>query len=285
MAGSFGLRHRAMSVALADRQFALHSPASAQEWPSRTVTIVVPLAAGSASDIVARVVADQLSKQLKATFIVENRPGAGGTVGAGAVARSAPDGYTILAYGALVDRAGALFEAALRHAQRLHSGHRARTAGAGDHDCAVQGLQDARRPDRRRQGQAGGAELFVGGRRIGVALCGRTPDGGRRIHGPAHPLQGLGRVAQGNHRGPRGLQHSVVRDDGAAHSERHACAARSQRAQARPPSCRTCRRRSRRACPRNRSIRSTRAFTCPRRPRASIVEKLHSEVAEGAAVA
>jgi tripartite-type tricarboxylate transporter receptor subunit TctC len=94
-------RHRAMRVALAIAACAIASPAAAQEWPSRTVTIVVPLAAGSASDIAARVVADQLSKQLKATFIVENRTGAGGTVGAGAVARSAPDGYTILAYGAL----------------------------------------------------------------------------------------------------------------------------------------------------------------------------------------
>jgi len=76
-------------------------PALAQDWPTRTVTIVVPLGAGSASDIMARVVADQLSKQLKATFIVENRPGAGGTIGSGVVARSAPDGYTVLAYGAL----------------------------------------------------------------------------------------------------------------------------------------------------------------------------------------
>jgi tripartite-type tricarboxylate transporter receptor subunit TctC len=76
-------------------------PAAAQDWPARTVTIVVPLGAGSASDIMARVVADQLGRQLKATFIVENRPGAGGTIGAGVVARSAPDGYTMLAYGAL----------------------------------------------------------------------------------------------------------------------------------------------------------------------------------------
>ena len=94
-------RYRAMRVALMIAGCAIASPAAAQEWPSRAVTIVVPLAAGSASDIAARVVADQLSKQLKATFIVENRTGAGGTVGAGAVARSAPDGHTILAYGAL----------------------------------------------------------------------------------------------------------------------------------------------------------------------------------------
>jgi tripartite-type tricarboxylate transporter receptor subunit TctC len=75
--------------------------ASAQDWPSRNVTIVVPLAAGSASDIVSRVVADQLGRQLKSTFIVENRPGAGGTTGAAMVAKSAPDGHTMLAYGAL----------------------------------------------------------------------------------------------------------------------------------------------------------------------------------------
>jgi tripartite-type tricarboxylate transporter receptor subunit TctC len=76
-------------------------PASAQDWPARNVTVVVPLGAGSASDIMARVVADQLSRQLKTTFIVENRPGAGGTTGSGVVAKAPPDGYTILAYGAL----------------------------------------------------------------------------------------------------------------------------------------------------------------------------------------
>jgi tripartite-type tricarboxylate transporter receptor subunit TctC len=77
------------------------SPTSAQEWPTRTITVVVPLGAGSASDIMARVVMEQLGKQLGQTIVVENRPGAGGTIGAGMVAKSAPDGYTILAYGAL----------------------------------------------------------------------------------------------------------------------------------------------------------------------------------------
>jgi tripartite-type tricarboxylate transporter receptor subunit TctC len=77
------------------------APSAAQDWPTRPVTIVVPLAAGSASDIMARVVAEQLTRQLGQTFVVENRGGAGGTIGAGLVAKSAPDGYTILAYGAL----------------------------------------------------------------------------------------------------------------------------------------------------------------------------------------
>ena len=75
--------------------------ASAQEWPSRNITVVVPLGAGTASDVAARVVMDQVGKQVGQTFVIENRPGAGGTIGANTVARSAPDGYTILAYGAL----------------------------------------------------------------------------------------------------------------------------------------------------------------------------------------
>lgn len=77
------------------------APASAQDWPSRNITAIVPLGAGSASDIIARVVMDQVGKQLGQAIVVENRPGAGGTIGANAVAKSAPDGYTLLAYGAL----------------------------------------------------------------------------------------------------------------------------------------------------------------------------------------
>src|SRR5262245_13543918 len=73
----------------------------AQDWPARNVTVVVPLGAGSASDIMARVVMDQVGRQVGRTFVIENRPGAGGTIGANMVANAAPDGYTILAYGAL----------------------------------------------------------------------------------------------------------------------------------------------------------------------------------------
>ncbi len=80
---------------------ALTGPVHAQEWPARNVTVVVPLGAGSASDIIARIVLDQAGRQLGRGFIIENRPGAGGSTGAGQVARSAPDGYTLLAYGAL----------------------------------------------------------------------------------------------------------------------------------------------------------------------------------------
>jgi tripartite-type tricarboxylate transporter receptor subunit TctC len=73
--------------------------ASAQDagtWPDKPVHVVVPLTAGSATDVMARMVATRLSEQLGQPFIVDNKPGAGGTIGMGAVARAKPDGYTLL---------------------------------------------------------------------------------------------------------------------------------------------------------------------------------------------
>jgi tripartite-type tricarboxylate transporter receptor subunit TctC len=80
---------------------AISTPTLAQDWPSKNVTVVVPLGAGSASDIIARLVMEQVGRQLGKTFVIENRPGAGGTIGANMVANAEPDGYTLLAYGAL----------------------------------------------------------------------------------------------------------------------------------------------------------------------------------------
>ena len=69
---------------------------SAQDWPAKPVRIVVPFAAGGTTDITARVIAEQLTQGLKQSFIVENKGGAGGNIGATEVARAAPDGYTFL---------------------------------------------------------------------------------------------------------------------------------------------------------------------------------------------
>ena len=75
-----------------------HGEALAQSWPTKRVTVIVPFTAGSATDIMARTVAQRLSEQLGQPFVVENRPGAGGTIGVNAVARSDPDGHTILVH-------------------------------------------------------------------------------------------------------------------------------------------------------------------------------------------
>jgi tripartite-type tricarboxylate transporter receptor subunit TctC len=83
-----------MLLALSGLVFA--GSADAQQYPSRPITFIVPFPAGGLSDIVARTTAQELSKRIGASVVVENKAGASGTVGAGFVARSAPDGYTLL---------------------------------------------------------------------------------------------------------------------------------------------------------------------------------------------
>jgi tripartite-type tricarboxylate transporter receptor subunit TctC len=71
------------------------SSASAQQWPSRTVRIIIPLAAGGGGDVFTRLLAEELRKSLGQPFVVENRPGGGLNIGARACAEAAPDGYTL----------------------------------------------------------------------------------------------------------------------------------------------------------------------------------------------
>ncbi|TMJ47333.1 MAG: tripartite tricarboxylate transporter substrate binding protein BugD [Alphaproteobacteria bacterium] len=73
------------------------APARAQDYPSRSITVIVPFPAGGASDVVARIVTNQMSKSLGQPFIIENVGGAGGTLGSARAAAAAPDGYTLLA--------------------------------------------------------------------------------------------------------------------------------------------------------------------------------------------
>ncbi len=77
---------------------ALHVGAQAQTWPAKTIRIIVPFTPGSGTDIIARTVTERLSPQLGQPIVIENRPGAGGTIGAALVAKSAPDGYTLFVH-------------------------------------------------------------------------------------------------------------------------------------------------------------------------------------------
>ena len=69
--------------------------AAAQDWPTKTVRIIVPFGAGSTPDVEARMLAERLQAKLGQTFLVENKPGASGNLGTDAVAKAAPDGYTL----------------------------------------------------------------------------------------------------------------------------------------------------------------------------------------------
>jgi tripartite-type tricarboxylate transporter receptor subunit TctC len=91
---------------------------AAQTWPTKPLRAIVPVGAGSSTDIVHRLVLDQLSAQLGQPIVVENRVGAGGTIGSAFVAQSEPDGYTILAHGSAHTIAPALYKSLSYHPAR-----------------------------------------------------------------------------------------------------------------------------------------------------------------------
>jgi tripartite-type tricarboxylate transporter receptor subunit TctC len=85
---------RAFALALA-ALFALAAPLRAEDWPARTVRIIVPFGAGATPDIIARLVAERLQTRLGVSVVVENKPGASGNTGTDVVAKAEPDGYTV----------------------------------------------------------------------------------------------------------------------------------------------------------------------------------------------
>jgi len=93
------LARRSAIAALAGLACAMAVPALAQSYPSKPITVVVPYPAGGANDMLGRLVGQKMGEALGATVLVDNKPGAGALLGAGVVAKAAPDGYTILVGG------------------------------------------------------------------------------------------------------------------------------------------------------------------------------------------
>lgn len=90
------LRRRMAAIAAFATLGLAGAPASAQDYPTRPIKLVVPFAAGGGSDIVARTVGQKLAESLGQPVVIENKPGAGGNIGTDQVAKATPDGYTIL---------------------------------------------------------------------------------------------------------------------------------------------------------------------------------------------
>jgi tripartite-type tricarboxylate transporter receptor subunit TctC len=86
------------TLVVATTNASAQSPDPAPGWPNKTLRVVVPFTPGSATDAVARIVTERLGTQLGQTIVVENRPGAGGTIGVAVAAKANPDGYTILVH-------------------------------------------------------------------------------------------------------------------------------------------------------------------------------------------
>src|SRR6266852_5734104 len=89
--------------------FFVAATARAEDWPSRLIKATLPFGAGSAADVVPRLVFDRLSAELGQPIVIENRAGAGGTLGTALVAKAAPDGYSILAHSSALTIAPAIF--------------------------------------------------------------------------------------------------------------------------------------------------------------------------------
>src|SRR5262249_45602820 len=102
--------------------------AEGEAWPTRPMQVISPFPAGNANDTVARVVLDQVSRQLGQPFVIENKPGGGGTIGPAMVAKADPDGYTILLHSSSLSSQVAAPDFALRSDPRLCAGGRIRNS-------------------------------------------------------------------------------------------------------------------------------------------------------------
>jgi len=104
------MRLRQLVLVVAGLFVTLPGQAQAQNYPTRPIRLISPFAAGGANDVLARALGAKLADRLGATVVVENRPGAGAVIGITALARSAPDGYTLVLSGSTLAVTGTLYK-------------------------------------------------------------------------------------------------------------------------------------------------------------------------------
>ena len=215
-------------------------PAFAQEgYPSRPVRVVVPWAPGGAVDTIARRVAQKLSEQMGQPFVVENKAGATGTIGAGEVARARPDGYTLLAMDNTYAMLPYLFQPpALRPRAGLPAGDGQRLLARAAGRRARLALRHAGRAGRGGEEGSGEGHLRHRRRRQRAALRHRGLPAGGRDQAVPRALQGRGRGGHGRARRPGGHGHGLAGLGARQHPGRAAPAAGDQR---RAPLRRPCR--------------------------------------------
>jgi tripartite-type tricarboxylate transporter receptor subunit TctC len=106
------MRFRRLFLVMAGLVVALQGQALAQDYPSRPIRLISPFPAGGGNDVLARIIGAKLADRLGASIVVENRPGAGGVIGIQALARSVPDGYTLMLSGSTLAVASTLYKTA-----------------------------------------------------------------------------------------------------------------------------------------------------------------------------
>jgi len=104
------MRLRQLMLVVAGLFLTLPDQAQAQNYPTRPIRLISPFAAGGANDVLARALGAKLADRLGATVVIENRPGAGAVIGITALARSAPDGYTLVLSGSTLAVTGTLYK-------------------------------------------------------------------------------------------------------------------------------------------------------------------------------
>ena len=250
-------------------------------YPAKTIRFIVPFPPGGGNDIVGRIVAQRLGEGLGQQVIVDNRGGAGGTIGTDLTAKAPPDGYTLLVNNISLAVNATLYpEAAVRHAEGPRAGHAGRAAAEHPGRASVGAGEIGARSARARAGEAAARSTTA---RAASARRGTSRPSCcmmmTQVRAGARAVQGPGPRADRSH-GRARAGHRLDDGFGAAAGEgRQAAAARGHHGASARPSSRKCRRWTRRASKATSSAPGTACSSPAGTPR-TIIDRLNRETAK-----